>query len=380
MKLILDEEQAALAKTARQFMEQRSPVTRVRELRDSADATGYSAALWKQMAGLGWTGLCLPEAYGGSELGLFELALILEAGGRTLCPEPLLSTVVLGATALLRAGTAAQKAQWLPRVADGSAIVTVAMAEAYGRYDVCCVRTTATAEGDGYRLHGEKTQVLDGHVADLLVIPARSWGDTHNRQGITLFLVPRDAAGVTVTRQTRLDGRNAAIVSLDGVVVGADAVLGKPFEGGALLEALRDRGAAAIAAEMLGLASAAFDKTIAYLKERVQFDVPIGSFQALQHRAARLFIELELARSAVLAAAYAADHDPDGFPELAALAKARASDLVVHVTNEAVQMHGGIGMTDELDIGFYMKRARATVATFGDAAFWRARWAELRGY
>jgi alkylation response protein AidB-like acyl-CoA dehydrogenase len=380
MKLILDEEQALLAKTARQFMEERSPVTRVRELRDSADATGFSSALWKRMAQLGWTGLCVPERYGGSELGLFELALVLEAGGRHLCPEPFLSTVVLGATALAGAGTDAQKSAWLPRVADGSAIVTVATEEARSRYDVCAVETFAESERGGYRLTGEKTQVLDGHVADLLIIPARTRGERANPDGITLFLVEPGATGLTVTRQSRLDGRNAALVRLEGVTVGPDALLGEPGRGGAILESLRDRAAAAISAEMLGLASAAYEKTLAYLKERVQFDVPIGSFQALQHRAARLFIELELARSAVLAAAQAADSDPAGFPELAALAKARASDLVVHVTNEAVQMHGGIGMTDELDIGFYMKRARAAVVAFGDAAFWRSRWADIRGY
>lgn len=380
MKLILDEEQALLAKTVGQFMEARSPVTRVRELRDAADPTGWSRPLWKQMAQLGWTGLCVPEQYGGSELGLFELALVLEAGGRHLCPEPFLSTVVLGGAALTKTGTEAQKIAWLPRIADGTAIVTVATEEAHSRYDVCAVETSAEAEGGGFRLTGEKTQVLDGHVADLLIIPARTSGDRANREGITLFLVEAGASGLCVTRQTRLDGRNAALVRLDGVTVGPDAVLGELGGSGAILEALRDRAAAAISAEMLGLASAAYDKTLAYLKERVQFDVPIGSFQALQHRAARLFIELELARSAVRAAAEAADTAPAAFPELAALAKARASDLVVHVTNEAVQMHGGIGMTDELDIGFYMKRARATVVAFGDAAFWRGRWADIRGY
>lgn len=380
MKLILDEEQALLAKTARQFMEERSPVARVRELRDSADETGFSRALWERMARLGWTGLCVPERYGGSGLGLSELALVLEAGGRHLCPEPFLSTVVLGGAALAAAGTEAQKRAWLPRVADGTAIVSVATDEAHSRYDVCAVETSAEAARGGFRLTGDKTQVLDGHVADLLIVPARTGGERADREGITLFLVEAGAAGLRVTRQSRLDGRNAALVGLRGVTVGPDAVLGEVGGGGVILESLRDRAAAAISAEMLGLASAAYDKTLAYLKERVQFDVPIGSFQALQHRAARLFIELELARSAVLAAAQAADTDPAAFSELAALAKARASDLVVHVTNEAVQMHGGIGMTDELDIGFYMKRARATVAAFGDAAFWRGRWADLRGY
>ncbi len=380
MKLILDEEQALLAKTARQFMEERSPVARVRELRDSADETGFSRALWERMARLGWTGLCVPERYGGSGLGLSELALVLEAGGRHLCPEPFLSTVVLGGAALAAAGTEAQKRAWLPRVADGTAIVSVATDEAHSRYDVCAVETSAEAARGDFRLTGDKTQVLDGHVADLLIVPARTGGERADREGITLFLVEAGAAGLRVTRQSRLDGRNAALVGLRGVTVGPDAVLGEVGGGGVILESLRDRAAAALSAALLGLASAAYDTTPAYHTERVPVDVPIGSFQALQHRAARLFIELELARSAVLAAAQAADTDPAAFSELAALAKARASDLVVHVTNEAVQMHGGIGMTDELDIGFYMKRARATVAAFGDAAFWRGRWADLRGY
>ncbi|MCB9785108.1 MAG: acyl-CoA dehydrogenase family protein [Deltaproteobacteria bacterium] len=380
MKLILDEEQAALLKTARQFMDERSPVSRVRELRDSADATGFSRALWKRMAELGWVGLNLPEAYGGSELGLFELCLILEAGGRNLCPEPFLSTVVLGAGALMAAGTDAQKAAWLPRVAEGDAIVALASDEANSRYDVCAIEARAELDGDGYRLSGEKSQVLDGHVADLLIVSARTAGGRSDREGVTLFLVEAGTPGLSVTRQSRVDGRNAAIVTLESVEVGPGALLGAPGAGCALLETLRQRAAAAVSAEMLGLASAAYEQTLAYLKERVQFGVPIGSFQALQHRAARLFIELELARSSVLAAARAADDDPAAFPELAALAKARASELVIHVTNEAVQMHGGIGMTDELDLGFYMKRARATAVAFGDASFWRTRWADLRGY
>jgi acyl-CoA dehydrogenase len=380
MDLVRSEDQELIAKTAGDFVKQRSPIARVRELRDTDDAVGFSRALWKEMAELGWVGIALPESVGGAGLGFAELAVVLEELGRTLAPEPFLSTVLLAGQTLLLSGDAAKQAAWLPRVCKGEAVLALAQQEARGRWDLAHVETRAEASGAGFRLTGEKIQVLDGHVADAFVVAARTAGGTRDASGITLFLVPKGAAGLGVTRQARVDGRNAALVRLDGVAVAADAVVGGVGAGHALLTSAVDRATVGLCAEMLGGMQQAFALTVEHLKSRIQFGVPIGSFQALKHRAANVFIEIELAKSAVMAAARAVDAaDPD-LAKLVSLAKARCSEAFLLAANEGVQMFGGVGMTDEYDIGFYLKRARAAELTFGDAAFHRARWATLSGY
>ena len=370
----LTEEQRLLQQSAARLFAERSPAGRVRQLR--GDATGYSPELWRELAALGWVGAHIPESHAGSGLGFFELCLILEAAGRTLTPEPFVSTALCASELLLLAGNDRQKSSWLSAIARGDAIASVAEQERGSRYDYRRIATRATPDAGGFRLGGEKTQVLDGHVAALLIVPAL----TGDAGATSLFLIDPRASGVQVERQTRIDGRNAAIVRLDGVRAEAADLLGPLHQGLPLLERMLDRAAIGLSAEMLGAATRAFELTLEYLKNRRQFGVPIGSFQALQHRAARLFIELELARSALLAAARAVDSAPDEVPLLSALAKASCSDAFVHAANEGVQMHGGIGMTDEHDIGLYLKRARAADATFGDAAGHRARWAALKGY
>ena len=372
--LALSEEQQSLQKDAARLFAERSPASRVRQLR--GDAGGFSLKLWSELAGLGWVGAHVPERFGGSGLGFFELCLILEAAGRTLTPEPFLSTAVCATELLLLGGSEQQQRRFLPAFARGEMVASVAEQERGSRYDFRKLRTRATAGGGGFQISGEKTQVLDAHVASLVIVPALT-GDTG---AISLFLVDPRANGVHLERQTRIDGRNAAIVRFDSVRVETADLLGPLHEGAPLFERMLERAAIGLSAEMLGAASRAFELTLDYLKNRRQFGVPIGSFQALQHRAARLFIELELARSTVLAAARAVDSAPDDVPLLSALAKASCSDAFVHTANEAVQMHGGIGMTDEHDIGLYLKRARAADATFGDAAWHRARWAALKGY
>ncbi len=374
MQLALTEDQDLIAKTAADFVAENSPVSRVRELRDQADATGFSRALWKEMADLGWVGIPFDEAHGGAGLGMAELVLVMEALGRSLAPEPFLSTVLLAGQALARGGSEPQQKDWLPGLVAGEKILSLAYQEARSRYDLGSVETRAEATGDGFRLTGEKIQVLDAASADAILVSAR--GDA----GVGLYLVQAGSAGLAIEPQTRLDGRSAAIVRLDGVAVGSDAVVGTPAGGGELLERVVDVATVGLCAEMLGGMHEAFDLTLAHLKERQQFDVPIGSFQALKHRAADVFIELELARSTVMAAARAVDEQSDDVAKLVSLAKARCSDAYVLATNEAVQMFGGVGMTDEYDIGFYMKRARAAEMTFGDAAFHRDRWARLAGY
>jgi alkylation response protein AidB-like acyl-CoA dehydrogenase len=378
VQLVLTEDQELLAKTAADFTAARSPVARVRALRDGDDPLGFSPALWKEMAGLGWVGIPFPEELGGAGLGMAELAVVLEALGRTLAPEPFLATLLAG-RALLRGGSTAQQRAWLPRVCAGDAFLALAHEER-GPYDPGRVLARAERFGAGWRITGEKTPVLDGAAAQAFVVAARGAGGERDPAGVSLFLVPAGAAGLEVERLRRVDSRGAATVRLRAVEVGAEARVGSEGGGLEILEDAVDRATAALAAEMLGSASEAFARTLHYLKNRVQFGVPIGSFQALKHRAARIFVEIELCRSAVMAAARALDADAADARGLVSLAKARASDTARLVANEAVQMHGGIGMTDEHEIGFYLKRARVAEQTFGDAAHHRDRWARLLGY
>jgi len=380
VQLVLTEDQELLAKTAADWVAEKSPVKRFRELRDSDDADGFSRTLWKEMAELGWIGIPFPESVGGAEMGLAELAVILEPLGRNLAPEPFLSTTLLAGQALLIGGTEAQRDAWLPRLTAGDALFSLAYQEAGSRYDVHAVGTRATADGSGWKLDGEKVQVFEGGSADVLIVSARTSGDARDATGISLFLVPADTPGIHTTRQHRVDSRAVALIRFDGVAVGADSLVGAEGEGGALLERVVDRATAALCAEMLGSMTEAFERTLQYLKDRTQFGAPIGSFQALKHRAAQMFIEIEIARSCTMAAVRALDADDADAAKLVSLAKARCSDAGILVANEAVQMHGGIGMTDEHEIGFYLKRARAAELTFGDAAWHRDRWARLSRY
>jgi alkylation response protein AidB-like acyl-CoA dehydrogenase len=334
------------------------------------------------MAALGWLGIVIPEELGGAGLGSMEQMTVLEEMGRGLMPEPFVSTVLLGTTALLLGGSETQKKEHLPKIAAGERLVTVAYQEAGSRYDVHKVATKATKTAGGWTLAGEKIQVLDGHVADRIIVSARTSGGAGDAKGVTLFLVAADTPGVTIERQSRIDNRNVALVRLEDVKVEDDGVLGAVDQGGDLLQRIVDRAAIGLSAEMLGSMQAAFEMTNEYLKTRLQFGVPIGSFQALKHRAAKMYIELELARSAVMGAHRALDErrDDKTIAKLASLAKARCSDAFVLIGNECVQMHGGIGVTDEADIGFFFKRARVAEMTFGDATWHRDRTAKLEGY
>jgi alkylation response protein AidB-like acyl-CoA dehydrogenase len=378
--LVLTEDQELLAQTARDFVRTNSPLSRLRALRDAQDSVGFSREVWQEMAQLGWAGILIPEEYGGAGLGLADFAVVLEAAGRNLAPEPFLSTVLLGGQLLADAGSPEQKQTWLPGIATGEKIVGLAYQEARSRYDLNRVTTRATAEGDAWRLLGEKIQVLDGQNADALIVSTRTNGEDTDPDGLTLFLLAPDTPGVALIPQTRVDGRAAALLNLDGVKVGAESIVGTVGQGFQTLSHIVDLATVGLCAEMLGGMSQVFDDTLAYLKTREQFGVVIGSFQALKHRAANVFMEIELCRSAVMAAATAADAGEGDLPLLVSLAKARCSDAFVLATNEGVQMHGGIGMTDEHDAGLYMKRARAAEMTFGDAAWHRDRWARLRDY
>jgi len=378
--LMQSEDQELIAKTAADFVGERSPIARVRALRDAGDPVGFSRELWKEMADLGWVGIPFAEVHGGADLGLAELTLVVEALGRGLAPEPFLSTVLLAGQLLQRSGDEAACAKWLPGVCSGDTILALAYQGATSRYEVFSPAVVATAKGDGFLLTGQAIQVLDGHVADALIVSARTSGEQGEASGLSLFVVPKDASGLEIVRQSRVDDRNAALVQLSDVAVSASDALAGIDGGGQLLQETIDRATIGLCAEMLGGMQHAFELTLEHLKTREQFETVIGTFQALKHRAADLFIEIELSKSAVMAAARAADGDDVELARYASLAKAQCSEAYVRVTNEAVQMFGGVGMTDEYDIGFYMKRARATELTFGDAAYHRDRWAALGGY
>ncbi len=380
MELVLTEDQELLAKTAADFVRQHSPVSRLRALRDANDPIGFSRDLWKQMAELGWTGILISDTYGGAGMGLADLAVVLEALGRTLAPEPFLSTVLLAGELLSRAGSDAQKQAWLPGIASGEKILTVAYQELRSRYELNRVTTKAARQGQHQLLSGEKIQVLDGQTADAFIVSARTSGNQNDLTGITLFLVAKETPGLKLTPLQRVDNRPTALLALDGVKVVQNSIVGTLDKGYEILAQVVDRATIGLCAEMLGGMSQIFDDTIAYLKTRQQFGALIGTFQGLQHRAARLFMEIELARSTVMAAARAVDANDPEWQSLVSLAKARCSDAYILAANEGVQMHGGIGMTDEHDAGFYLKRARATEMTFGDAAWHRERWAQLRQY
>ena len=379
MALILNEEQRLLKDTAKDFLAANAPVEALRKLRDDKDATGYSKQLWAQMVELGWASIILPEDYDGLDFGFLGLGAMIEECGHTLTASPLFSTVVLGASALILGGSDQQKQDNLPAVAAGELTLALALEES-NHHNPANTALAATVSGDGYKLDGDKVFVLDGHSADKLVVAARSSGKAGDTNGITLFLVDAKTAGVTVTRTVMVDSRNAANINFANVSLSADSVIGEVDKGWDVLEPVMDRGRICMAAEMLGGAKECLDRTIEYLKEREQFDVKIGSFQALKHRAALMFIELELSKSVMLDALSAIDENRPGTDQMASLAKARLNDVYKLVTNEAVQMHGGIGVTDELEIGFFLKRARVAMQILGDSGFHKDRYATLCGY
>ena len=379
MTFLLTAEQESIRDTARRFFRARAPVAHLRHLRDTDDATGFSREVWRAMAELGLVGVALPAEHGGAGLGFAELGLVLEEQGRNLAPTPLVSTVLLGAGAILHGGSPAQRAEVLPAVAAGERVLALAHEEGT-RHAPYRVRTTAARTGEGFRISGEKVLVLDGHAADALVVVARTSGGVADRHGLTLFLVPAAAAGLKAVRTPLVDSRGAARVRFDGVAVGRADVVGEIDCGAGILDALLDRAAIGLASEMLGSLVEAFERTVAYLKERRQFGVPIGSFQALKHRAAHLFAEIENTRSVVLAALTALDEGVADAPQLASLAKAKANLTLNLASSEGIQMHGGIGMTDEHEIGFFLKRSRVAEITFGSTGFHRDRYAALNGY
>ena len=375
MNMVFSEEQRLLADTARDFLDAHCPVAALRRLRDGRDALGYDPEVWRQMVDLGWTAIPFPEALGGLDFGYSGMGAVFEQMGRTLAASPLFATVVLGGSALSLGGTPEQQAAHIGPIIAGDRRFALAVDEGR-RHDPAAIALAARRTEAGYTLDGEKVFVLDGHVADWLVVAARTAGRAGEQAGLSLFLVDAKTPGVERQRNRVLDSRNAARVRFNGVRVDAAALLGQADAGWALLDESLDRGRACLAAEMLGMGQWLFDTTMHYLKERIQFDVPIGSFQALQHRAAWLYAELELARSTVMAGLAAINADAGERRQLVSLAKAKMGAVLERISGEAVQMHGGIGVTDELDVGLYLKRGRVARHVFGDNDFHAQRYGE----
>ena len=354
-------------------------MSHLRQLRDSKDATGFSRDLWKTFAEMGFSGLLVPADFGGSGLGCVEAGVVMEEIGRNLMPSPFLSTAVLAASALSRGGSAAQKSEHLPKIADGSLLASLAIDEGT-KHRPLMTRMQAVRSGNGFRLVGDKAFVVDGHTAGLLIVAARTAGAAGERDGLTLFLVDPRTRGVEIERTAMVDSHNAARIKFDSVEVNADGVLGEVDHGHALLEGVLDIGRGAVASEMVGLSEEVFGRTVSYLKERKQFGKLIGEFQALQHRAAQLYIEIEITRAAVLKALQTLDGNFANAAAAVAVAKARAGSTATLAVQEGVQMHGGMGMTDQFDIGFFMKRARTCEELFGDANFHADQLARRRSY
>jgi alkylation response protein AidB-like acyl-CoA dehydrogenase len=375
--IALDEDRVMLRDSAREFLTDKSPVSELRRLRDTRSADGFSRELWTGMKDMGWTGILIGEDHGGSDFGHVGMALVCEEMGRTLAASPFLSTAVMAATALRRGGSEEQKKKWLPAISGAKAIIALAVDESRKHAPE---RTALKAElsGNAFTLNGDKSFVIDGHVADAIIVAARTQGEPGDKNGISLFLVDAKAPGVSIERVIGVDSRSSARIKFENV--NAVDALGETGKGFGLLENALNAGRAGVSAELLGVAGESFDRTVAYLKERKQFGKPIGAFQALQHRAAHLFGEIELLRSLVLAACVTLDKTPDAAGTAVSAAKYKACEVGKLAVSEAVQMFGGMGMTDEVDIGLFMKRARTAQELLGDAYFHADRFALSQKY
>ena len=379
MALLLNEEQQYLKDTAKDFVQKKAPINHFRELRDSKDETGYSKELWKQMAELGWAGVLISEEYGGSDFGMVGMGGILEETGRCLVPSPLFATALLGASLIGLGGKADQKKDLLPKIAKGELTTAFALEEG-SRHTPYRISTTAKKKGKDFVLNGKKTFVLDGHSADLIVLAARTSGGIEDQSGISLFLIDPNSTGLQRKRTHMVDSRNASEIHLKDVEVPETKLLGELDAGFSIIEEVLERGQIGISAEMLGNTLEAFDITLEYLKERKQFGAVIGSFQALQHRAAVMFAEIELTKSSVMGALNAVDENSNDRSRFASLAKFKAGETLHLVSSEAVQMHGGVGVTDEFDIGFFLKRSRVAEQIFGSSDYHLDRYATLSEY
>ena len=385
MSLALNADQELLQDSAKSFVAQNAPLSVLRQLRDGGGERGFDEKIWAHMIELGWAGIAIEESFGGFNFGHVGLGVVLEETGRTLVSSPLIPSVLLSGTAISYFGSDVQKKQLLPKVVKGQLLLALAVDE-LPIHSPNHIESAATKVDGGYRINGTKTFVLDGHVADKLVVVARVDKDGSGSEGLSLFVVDKKAPGLNIQRTSMVDCRNCANLTLIDVYVDEENCLGADIDiedSASKFARVLDIGRVGIASEMLGSMQAAFDLTLSYLKQREQFGVLIGSFQGLQHRAATMYSEIELCRSAVRAALFELDNlesSDDSVARMASMTKAKVSDVAQLVSNEAIQMHGGIGMTDEYDVGFYIKRARVAQQFLGSAAFHRDRYASLNSF
>ena len=379
MALVLNEEQVMLKESAAGFLAEKATVAHLRRLRDGASAQGFDGDVWREMAAMGWAGIAIPEEFGGLGYGYTGLGLLLEQAGRNLSASPLQSTVLVAATLIDQLGSNQQKERLLAGIAGGEKLITLALQEG-AHHAPQQISTSARRDGDTWVINGSKLMVLDASSAQTFIVIARTGGDPGDERGLSALLVDAGSAGLAVSARSMVDSRNAGALVLQDVQVPTANLLGDEGDAWAGLSRTLDIANIGLAAELLGLSAEAFERTVAYLKERKQFGHAIGSFQGLQHRAAELYAELELARSIVLQALQAIDAGAVDLALLASAAKAKLCEVAQRASNEAIQMHGGIGMTDEYEIGFFIKRARVAQHTFGDYNYHLDRFALLNGF
>ncbi len=366
MNFDLGDDQRLLKDTARTFLERECASAKLRALLD--DPRGYGDELWSKIVELGWPALAVPEAYGGVGLGFLDLAVVLEETGRSLLPGPFFSTAVLTGLTLADGGSEAQKQRWLPEIAAGRAVGAAAVWEEGGAWAPASIEAKARKTKSGFALSGRKCAVLDAHVADFLLVAAKLGSS------VALFVVERDAKGLAIEPMKTVDGtRRVANVTLTGVKVSDDALVGGHPDGWPLISRMLDRAAAGMAAEMVGGAGKTLEMSVDYAKIRVQFGRPIGSFQAVKHKCADMMLLVESARSAAYYAAWAIDNGAADASIVASIAKAYASEAFRKCAGDAIQVHGGIGFTWEHDLHLYFKRAKLGEMLFGDPVFHRER-------
>jgi alkylation response protein AidB-like acyl-CoA dehydrogenase len=371
-----NQEQELLRATARKFFESECTSEFVRAR--MAEPAGVTDGFWAKLAEQGWLGLIYPEEYGGAGLGFVDLTVLMEEMGRAVMPGPFFSTVLLGGLTILEAGSAAQKKEWLDKISAGEAKVTLAFTEPNARWDAAAVTVTARESGGTFTLSGTKLFVLDAHLADALVVVARTREGKRPEEGLSLFLVPRGAKGVDVKLLPTMDQtRKLCEVTFTDVTVGADALLGPKDGAWSPLSRVLDRATVALCAEMCGGAQRVLDMTTEYAKIRIAFGKPIGSYQGVKHKAADMLVEIENAKSLTYYAAWAMDENVPEAPLAASMAKAYVSDAFRKAAGAGIQLHGGIGFTWEHDLHLYFKRAKSSEFTFGDATWHRERVAQL---
>ena len=379
MKLVLSEEEQFLKDTAKNFADERSPISHFRSLRDNNDPKLWDKDIWSEMVKLGWPGILIPEEFGGSNFGVTGIGVILQECAKTLTPSPLFATGVLGAYAITQFGNDDQKSNYLPKIVSGEITTALAIDET-SHHEPSKTEMTAKKNDSNYILNGKKIFVIDGASADILIVLARTSGVKGDSTGLSLFILNSDTSGIEIKKLDMADSRNYANISFNEVIIDESSLLGDLETAGETVESILDIGRIAMSAEMLGNAESAFEITLDYLKQRKQFGALIGSFQALQHRAAEMFCEIELTKSSVMAAMRAADENSNELQRLSSLSKTMAGETLHLVSNEAIQMHGGIGVTDEYDIGFFLKRARVAEQIFGSAKYHTERYANLSGF